>query len=147
MMLARNRHSGFSLIELMITIVIIAVLAAIAYPSYQNHVIKTRRAAAAACTMEAAQFMERFYTTNMRYNTDRDGNAVALPASQCANELAIHYGIQLAGGTTATAFSIEAVPVAGSQQAAKDTKCGTLAINQTGAKSVSNAATDPNECW
>lgn len=144
-MLARNRHSGFTLIELMIVVAIIAVLAAIAYPSYQNHVIKTRRAAAAACAMEGAQFMERFYTTNMRYNTDRGGNAVALPAMQCAGDISQHYTVQLAGGTTATAYSIQAVPQG--QQASKDTKCGTLSINQAGAKSVGNTGTDPAECW
>ena len=142
---ARNRNGGFTLIELMIVVAIIAVLAAIAYPSYQNHVIKTRRAAAAACAMAGAQFMERFYTTNMRYDRERDGTAVSLPATQCAADIAVHYGVQLAGGTTATTYSIQAAPRG--QQATKDTKCGTLAINQTGAKSVSNTATDPDDCW
>ncbi|KGM57615.1 hypothetical protein N799_06085 [Lysobacter arseniciresistens ZS79] len=144
-MRARNAAGGFTLIELMIVVAIIAVLAAIAYPSYQNHVIKTRRAAAAACAMEGAQFMERFYTTNMRYNTDRAGNAVALPGTQCAADIAQHYTIQLAGVTTATTYSIQAVPQG--QQATRDTKCGTLAINQAGAKTVSNTSTDPDDCW
>ena len=58
---------GFTLIEVMITVAIIAVLTAIAYPSYESHVTKTRRAAAAGCLLERAQFMERFYTTNLSY--------------------------------------------------------------------------------
>lgn len=137
--------SGFTLIELMIAVLVIAVLMGIAYPSYQNHVIKTRRAAASACMLEAAQFMERFYTTNLRYSTDIAGNAVALPATQCASDIAIHYTIRLAAGTGATAYSIEGVPRG--QQASKDTKCGTLSINQAGTKSVSNTGTSVGECW
>ena len=60
-----QRARGFTLIELMVVVAIIAILAAIAYPSYTNHVVKTRRAAATACVMEAAHFMERYYTTNL----------------------------------------------------------------------------------
>ena len=62
----RTAH-GFSLIELMIVVLVLGVLMAIAYPSYEAHVTKTRRAVAASCALEAAQFMERFYTTNMSY--------------------------------------------------------------------------------
>ncbi|MGQ4583793.1 type IV pilin protein [Lysobacter sp. F60174L2] len=137
--------AGFTLIELMIAVLVIAVLMGIAYPSYQNHVIKTRRAAATACMLEAAQFMERFYTTNLRYDTDAGGTAVALPAMQCASDIAIHYTIQLAAGTTATSYAIEGVPEG--QQASKDTHCGTLSINQAGTKSVSTSGTSVGECW
>ena len=140
-----SRVAGFTLIELMIAVLVIAVLMGIAYPSYQNHVINTRRAAASACMLEAAQFMERFYTTNLRYDTDTAGTAVALPAMQCASDIAIHYTIQLAAGTTATAYSIEGVPQG--QQDVKDTKCGTLSIDQSGTKRVSNTGTAVGECW
>lgn len=139
-----RRARGFTLIELMIVVVVIGVLMAIAYPSYQNHTIKTRRTAAAACSLEAAQFMERFYTTNMRYDQDQGGNAVALPNTQCMQELAVHYTISLAASNQRT-YSIQAVPQ--NQQASKDTKCGTLTINQAGTKTVSNTSTSWKECW
>jgi type IV pilus assembly protein PilE len=71
---------GFSLIELMIVVVIVAILGSIAYPSYLNQVTQFRRADAQAVLMEAAQFMERFYTENNRYDQDSGGTAVALPA-------------------------------------------------------------------
>ncbi|MBB1088043.1 type IV pilin protein [Lysobacter sp. SG-8] len=138
------RVSGFTLVELMIVVLVIAVLMGIAYPSYQNHTIKTRRATAAACVLEASQFMERFYTTNLRYDQNQAGVAVALPQTQCMTDLAGHYAVQLAA-TTATTYSVSAVPQG--RQASLDTKCGTLGLNQAGAKSVSVSGTSVAECW
>ena len=71
---------GMSLIELMVALVIIAIISSVAYPSYQSHMAGARRADAQAVLMEAAQYMERFYTENNRYDEDTGGTAVALPA-------------------------------------------------------------------
>ena len=142
-----REQRGFTLIELMIVVAIIAIIAAIAYPSYQNHVIKTRRAAAAACSLEAAQFMERFYTTNLSYANDKDGNAVSLPVGACANDIADYYTIRLSTTVpvTATSYKIEAEPKG--SQATSDAKCATLSIDHTGKKMSSNTATAVGECW
>lgn len=140
----RTRTAGFTLIELMIVVAIIAVLAAIAYPSYTNHVTKTRRGAAVACMTEAAQFMERFYTTNLRYDKDRDGGAVALPTLQCQTELSNFYAFTLAS-SSASGFSIEADPKG--TQKTNDTKCAKLAINQSGTKTKSGNASSDSDCW
>jgi type IV pilus assembly protein PilE len=146
-MIQRARAAaGFTLIELMIVVAVVAILAAIAVPAYQEHIVKTRRATGAGCMMEMAQFMERFYTTNMRYDRTAGGAAVALPATQCVTETAEWYTIQLRdGATNATAYVIEAVPQG--SQATKDTKCATIAVDQTGQKSESGSASSANDCF
>lgn len=139
---AARRNAGFTLIEIMIVVLIIGVLAAIAYPSYNQHVIKTRRAAAAGCLMEAAQFMERFRTTNMSYAAAGPANPT-LPA--CSADVTNFYTIGFNGAATATTYSLQAVPTA----IQRDTRCATLRIDQRGTKTLNGAAdgVTVNQCF
>ena len=134
-----HRPSGFTLIELMVVVAIIAILAAIAYPSYTNHVSKTRRAAATACLMESAHFMERYYTTNLSY-VDAE-----LPPTGCMAELDDFYDFELDGDPTASAFAVQAIPQG--IQESRDTLCGTLTLNQAGTKGESGTASSFDQCW
>ncbi|WP_133478304.1 type IV pilin protein [Cognatilysobacter segetis] len=136
----QTRNSGFTLIEIMIVVVIISILASIAYPAYIKYTIKARRSAGAACLMEQAQFMERYYSTNMGYT------GAALPATGCTTELASHYSFGFSAGPAATSYTLAATPRG--TQAAKDTECGTMRIDQKGTKTVSGTASaTPARCF
>lgn len=135
-----RRQSGFTLIELMVVVLVLGVLAGLAYASYENATIASRRKAAAACLMEASQFMERFYTTELTYV------GAVVPALSCQTDLAGQYAIELAA-SDATTYSMTATPVAGSRQETKDgAKCGTLGLNQSGTKTKTGSA-PVSECW
>ena len=136
-----NQTKGFTLIELMIVTAIVAILAAVAVPSYNEHVIKSNRAAATACLLELAQFMERFYTTNLRYDQTTAAVAVALPGGGCQTSLTGRYAFTLAT-PNARSYTITATPTP--QQ--NDPACGTLTINQTGVKTISGTQ-DVRYCW
>lgn len=75
-----RRQRGFTLIEALLAVAIAAILASVALPSYREQVAKSRRLSAQARLYSAAQFMERYYTENHRYDQDTTGRAVALPA-------------------------------------------------------------------
>ena len=142
-----RRPSGFTLIELMVVVLIVAIIAAVAYPSYISSVTKTKRAAAEACLSEYANYMERYYTTNLRYDQDAGGTANALPALDCASaqNTGENYVYSFPAGTpTQSTFSIQAVPQGA--QAGRDAQCGTLTINQVGTKGISGTGT-VDTCW
>jgi type IV pilus assembly protein PilE len=94
----KQKEVGFTLIELMITIVIIGILAAIAYPSYLKQVKKSRRSDGESTLMSVMQAEERYFSSNLTYVTDTskldnystnpvvsDGSYYKIAASKCAS--------------------------------------------------------------
>lgn len=139
-----GRAAGFTLIELMIAVAIVGILAMVALPSYRSYVAKTQRAAAQSCLSEMAQFMERVYTTNLRYDQN-NGAATTLPTVQCATDLSSSYAFALpTASLSQRAFVVNATPQG--SQASLDSTCGTLSLNQAGTKAISGSGTAAR-CW
>ncbi|MFZ1642732.1 MAG: type IV pilin protein [Candidatus Contendobacter sp.] len=144
---------GFTLMELMITLAIVAILAAVAFPSYQDSIRRTRRADAKAVMLEAAQFMERLYTANSCFDVPPCGSnaAPALPVGLTtiprneANAANRFYTITL-GGVTRTTYTLTATP----QNAQVYDQCAVLTLNNNSVRGAAGRpANDPLtiECW
>ncbi|EAQ95821.2 type IV pilin protein [Congregibacter litoralis] len=142
---APRHSSGFTLIELMIVVVIVAILAAVALPSYQNSVMKTWRSKAQGCLTEMAQGMERRFTAALSY----EGPAATpglLPPSSCTTEdgMAARYAFDFTADPTANAFTLRATPQG--DQATLDAACGNLTIDQTGLRGATGSGA-LDLCW
>nr|WP_320159699.1 type IV pilin protein [Marinobacter sp. 1-4A] len=128
-----HKHAGFTLIEMIITVAIIGILAAVAFPLYQNQVQQTRRTTAMADLLELNQWMERRYSNSFDYTT-----AGTLPFNQSPQNGTAFYNISFSGSVTRNSFTLQAVPTGGQ---ASDV-CGTLKIDEQGTRSA-----DETDCW
>ena len=140
---------GFSLIELMVALAVIAILAAIGYPSYAEYVNRGKRAEGKSALMRAAQQLERFYSLNNCYpsSTANCGNAGSSSAALTtvsvkafSGEAATSSAYTLSVTTNAQDFTLTATPTF------SDAKCGNLTLSHTGAKN--KTGTEPvQNCW
>jgi prepilin-type N-terminal cleavage/methylation domain len=140
-----RRYHGFTLLELMITVAVVAILASVAYPSYIAHIQSARREEAKKALLEAAQKMESYYAMNLKYTgaTDAQGNSTIFPTQAPATGTANYY-IKITAAST-TSYTLTAQRnTSGSQ--AKD-PCGNMVLNRDGTKSVTNATYTADQCW
>ncbi|MEB0135681.1 type IV pilin protein [Actimicrobium sp. CCC2.4] len=124
--MTESNRNGFTLIELMITVAVIAILAAVAYPSYVEQVNKSRRAEGKSAILQTASLQERFFTLNNTYST-----TLVAPST--------HYAITVINPAT-DSYLITATPNFA------DAKCGTLTYNQLGTQTGGGSA-DVAYCW
>jgi type IV pilus assembly protein PilE len=132
----RFRSQGFTLIELMIVVLIIAILAAIAMPSYQNYVMKSRRSDAKVALVAIQLAEEKWRANNTSYTSTLSN--LGLTSSSPAGYYTL--SVALTNGYTITALAT------GVQ--ASDTGCAQLILNQAGNKTANNSAgTAVTNCW
>jgi type IV pilus assembly protein PilE len=138
----RSKSSGFTLVELMITVVIIAILSSIAVPAYRSYVQRSRRSEATSALLRIQAAQEKFFLQNNAYSANLVGAPPAglgmLNTTDSGN-----YDLVLApagAGYTATATA--------TSTQADDAKCVTFTINPNGVRSATGSATNPTvECW
>lgn len=124
---------GFTLIELMIAVAIVAILAAIAYPSYQQYVIRANRAAAQTFMLAIANKQEQFILDARRYATGASIGDItgALKIAPPESKVAANYDITLAlRNSDPRTYLITATPRTGTAQAADQS----LTLNELGEK-------------
>jgi type IV pilus assembly protein PilE len=154
----RAPNAGFTLIELVVTMVVIAILAAIAIPSYQNQIRHSRRTDAKSALLDLAAREQNVYSTTSAYGatpasvgytgatwpvTVGSGyysvNLTIVPAVAPANSTVT--------GTPAT-FTLVATPIAGTSQA-NDAACASFTLTSAGVQTALNSAAVDNSvaCW
>jgi type IV pilus assembly protein PilE len=131
----KRTQRGMTLIELMITVAIVGILAAIAYPSYRNQVMRTTRTEGRVALEQRAQALEKCFTRYMAYN------ALLCNAGQTTadgNTADGHYTITISPpANNAATYSLTAT-ARGTQRA--DTACAVMTLDDTGAR-------QPPACW
>lgn len=144
----QRRVDGFTLIELVVVMVIIAILAAVAIPNYSQYILRGQRSEAKATLLQAAQWMERFRTENNRYDQNLAAAATVLPAglTQSPATGAARYNLALST-LAANNYVITATRVGADD-------CGNFTINNLGQRTVvisgtAYAAGTPEfqRCW
>lgn len=127
---------GFTLIELMIAVAILAIIVSIAIPTYERYVVETNRGEGKVVINNVAQGLERCYSRFSQYN---DGACtVTLPAVSENG----HYSVTAA--LTATTYTLTAAPQG--NQATRDAECGSLTLTHTGVRGVTGSGT-VEDCW
>lgn len=132
----KHSNRGFTLIEMMIVVAIIGILAAIAYPSYDEYVKRGNRTEGQAFLSDVAARQERYFSQNNAYITDV-ANIAKLGVT--ANSPTGKYSIVLAGG--GGGYTLTA------NNQFSDAKCATLTLNALGVRGSSGSRSDNNDCW
>ncbi|WP_312243868.1 type IV pilin protein [Stutzerimonas nitrititolerans] len=133
-------QNGFTLIELMITVVIISILASIAYPSYQEFVKRGNRTEGQAFLSEVAARQERYFAQNNEYTDDVDKLKLKNGSTSETGKYELSIVIDEDADADDGGYTLTA------EEQFNDDACGNLTLTATGIKGVtgSKAAAD---CW
>jgi len=142
----RRVGAGFSLVELVVTMFVLAILASIAWPSYREHVARSRRAELMAALLEDAQAMQRYYAANNGYTGTDPAPVLPVPSLPRGGGTPTVYAIAIADSTSLT-YLLVATRSTGGPMA--DDRCGDFTLTETGTRGLRNnaAGTDVAGCW
>jgi type IV pilus assembly protein PilE len=127
---------GFTLVELLITVGILAILMAIAIPSYERYVVDSNRTEGTIALSAAAQALDRCYS---RFSSYDDG---ACPVTfPIASENGVY---SVTAVLAATTYTLTAAPQG--NQATRDAECGSLTLTHTGIRGITGTGT-AEDCW
>ena len=131
----RHGAHGFTLIELLIVLMCATVLTSVAWPSYQQHLLRSHRVNACSALLQAAHWLERSASANGSYpaNADIPSSVISVNGQR--------YALQTS--TTTQTYTLSAVPLGTQAQDA----CGTLTLNHLGERGVQNATQSVASCW
>lgn len=133
-----NSARGFTLIELVIVVLIVAILAAVAIPSYRRYIVRSHRVDAQSALIDLAARQERYFYSNNAY-------ADALTSLNATKDMAgDRYEMSIAVATS-TAFRVEAKAL--NDQAKNDPDCQTLSLNNLGAQGSTGTTANLPACW
>jgi len=145
-MAKRERAGGFTLIEAMIVVAIVATLVAIAYPTYVDQMRKSKRAEGKGLLLEIAQALEKCRTLYGAYNatsasgTNLCATATSITGTNFVSSAQGFYHVSASAGPDTSTFTLEAIP----QQS--DPLCGNLSLDQAGTRGESGTGT-LDDCW
>lgn len=134
---------GFTLIELMIVIVVISILATIAYPSYQQYIIRGKRAEARAALIDTAARLERYYSDNNQYSSIDNSlnNIYSATTKKTEND---YYTISATISDPYQKYTLKATPTF------TDKECHIFTYENNGKrgnKDSSGSAITTDKCW
>lgn len=131
---------GFTLIELLIAMAALAILAALAFPSYQSHIRKARRGDAQQFAMDVAARQQQFLLDRRTYATSVTAaaadNGLAMPTP---SSIALYYAVTMVANTAAPPTFLVTLTPSGIQSG---DSCGTMTIDQAGVKTAG-----ASRCW